>query len=170
MTLSCPRCETSLREAQLEESLLHTCPSCEGTWYPEAALSSVTDHSLNELKNSVLQPSLVADRLETIDLDKPISCPVCAKGMIRYRYTMSCDVVLDECLEHGIWLDDGELGTLMTFLEDLYRGVEESKDRLTSSVTDKNLEYLEELSRESGGHALSSGVLEALFQVHSRPR
>ena len=90
--------------------------------------------------------------------------------MMRYRYTVSCDVVLDECLDHGIWLDDGELGSLMTFLEELYKGVEETRDRLAASVTEKNLEYLEELSQEPGVEISPSRVLEALYQVHSRPR
>lgn len=171
-SLSCPRCQTPLQEAKLEESTVHPCPNCEGTWYPEEALSSVTDRSLSELSGSVLQPSLVGDKLETVDLEKPISCPVCAAPMMRYRYTMTCDVVLDECLDHGIWLDDGELGSLMTFLEDLYKGVEDTRDRLASGVTETNLEYLEEeLSREEPGVEISpSRVLEALYQVHSRPR
>ncbi len=160
-----------MREARLAESRLKTCPNCEGTWYPGEALSAVTDHSLSELQESPLRPSLVADRLQSVDLEKPIDCPVCARPMMRYRYTMTCDVVLDECLEHGVWLDDGELGTLMAFLEQLYRGVDQSVERLASGVTEKNLEYLEGLCQDGdGSHALSSGVLEALYQVHHRPR
>jgi Zn-finger nucleic acid-binding protein len=159
-----------MREARLGQSKVRTCPKCEGTWYPGEALGAVTDHSLSELKDSVLQETLVADKLEAVDLDKPIDCPVCSRPMMRYRYTMSCDVVLDECLDHGVWLDDGELGGLMIFLEDLYQGAEDSRDKLSAGVTDKNLEYLEDLCCSSAGNTLSSGVLEALYQVHSRPR
>jgi Zn-finger nucleic acid-binding protein len=160
-----------MRDAQIDDCKLKTCPNCEGTWYPGEALGAVTDHSLSELKKSALEPTLVADRLEAVDLDKPVFCPVCSRPMMRYRYTMTCDVVLDECLDHGVWLDDGELGSLMTFLEELYRGAEDSRDRLSSGVTEKNLEYLEDLyQEEGGGNALSAGVLEALYQVHNRPR
>lgn len=168
--MNCPRCETEMREAWLGDSRLQSCPACEGTWYPGEALGQVTDHSLSELKSSPLEPTLVADRLESVDLDKPVDCPVCARPMMRYRYTMSCDVVLDECLEHGVWLDDGELGSLMSFLEELYQGANDAGDRLSSGVSEKNLEYLEELCREDGDSALSAGVLEALYQVHARPR
>lgn len=171
--MNCPRCATEMRDANLRESAVKTCPNCEGTWYPGEALGAVTDHSLSELEESPLEPTLVADRLELIDLEKPVRCPVCSRAMMRYRYTMTCDVVLDECLDHGVWLDDGELGGLMRFLEELYEGAEEHRDKLASGVTDKNLEYLEELCRQrdgSEGGTLSSGVLEALYQVHSRPR
>ena len=168
--MNCPRCQSEMRDAQLEESQLKTCPKCEGTWYPGEALGAVTDHSLAELKQSPLEPSLEADRLDTVDLEKPINCPVCSRPMVRYRYTMTCDVVLDECLEHGVWLDDGELGSLMAFLEELYQGAEAKRDRLSTGITEKNLEYLEELCRDGGNNNLSAGVLEALYQVHHRPR
>lgn len=168
--MKCPRCETEMRDAQVEESFLKTCPKCEGTWYPGEALGTITDHSLSELKESALQPTLEADKLEIVDLEKPIDCPVCSRPMMRYRYTMTCDVVLDECLDHGVWLDDGELGSLMSFLEELYQGAENSRDKLAAGVTERNLGYLEDMCRESGGNVLSSGVLEALYQVHNRPR
>lgn len=168
--MNCPRCSTPMRAAQIGASHLKSCPGCEGAWYPGEALASITDHSLAELKDSALEPSLVADRLETVDLDKPIDCPECLRPMMRYRYTMSCDVVLDECFDHGVWLDDGELGSLMAFLEELYCNVEGDSGRLASGIVEKNLEYLEELSRSSPGELLSLGVIDALYQVHSRLR
>lgn len=167
--MKCPRCSTDMREARIEESLLQTCPSCEGTWYPGESLGTVTDHSLRELRESALKPTLDADKLEKIDLEKPIDCPVCACPMMRYKYTMSCDVVLDECFDHGVWLDDGELGSLMAFLEELYQG-QKRGSTLSSGIIEKNLQYLEQLSRASSGDALSASVLETLHQVHQRSR
>lgn len=169
--MDCPRCGSRMRDAQVHGCALKTCGECEGTWYPGEALGTVTDHSLSELRQGPLKETLVADKLEAIDLEAPISCPRCARPMMRYRYTMSCDVILDECLEHGVWLDDGELGSLMKFLEDMVGVDEETEERLSLGVMEKNLEYLEELSRSSeGASPLSGGVLEALYRVHSRPR
>ncbi len=156
--MNCPRCTSKLNDFRLHGCTLKSCPHCEGTWYPGEALGRVTDHSLSDLEKGPLQPTLVADKLEAVDLELPISCPRCSKPMMRYRYSMNCDVVLDECIEHGVWLDDGELGSLMTFLEGMYADVESLGSQLVADAT------------ENGGRVLSSGVLEALHQVHSRPR
>lgn len=168
--MKCPRCQTDLKDVTIDNNIVKACSRCEGTWYPGEALGEVTDHTLAEIEKSDLQPALVADHLELVDLDEPINCPQCQRPMMRYRYTMTCDVVLDECLEHGVWLDDGELGSLMAFLEDLYQGVEKERNKLASGVTEKNLEYLEELSRSPASYNLPGSVLEALHQVHRRQR
>lgn len=144
--MKCPRCQAEMRDTKAYGCTVKTCPKCEGTWYPGETLGRVSDHSLSELREGPLRPTLVADKLETVDLQAPILCPCCERPMIRYRYTMGCDAVLDECLEHGVWLDDGELGSLLEFLESILGPDEDPNE------------------------PFSSGVLDALHQIYSRPR
>jgi Zn-finger nucleic acid-binding protein len=170
--VNCPRCQLALTEVALPECKVATCAGCEGTWYPGEALADVTDQSLGQLYRGPLQPTLVADRLETVDLAEPISCPVCARPMMRYRYTDHCEVVLDECGQHGVWLDDGELGTLMAYLETLQEGVDALQDQLMEEDDrSSNLPLLEQLCRsQAPGGAVGAGVLSTLQQMHQRPR
>jgi hypothetical protein len=45
------------------------------------------------------------------------SCPVCGAAMTRSRYTSNCPVQIDECDQHGLWLDTGEIKDLQVFIE-----------------------------------------------------
>lgn len=165
--MNCPRCSTELRTVAIEQSEVQACPNCEGAWYPDEALGEVTDHTFGELKKTALGETMVPDQLAKIDLDKPIDCPECGEKMSRYTYSLTCPIVLDECSEHGVWLDDGELGTLMQYLTDLDKRVGEKQDLL---VNERNLAALEELSKSPTFYSLPNSVLATLNAVRSRNR
>ena len=114
--MNCPRCSTELKEivfAELNDSQVYMCPSCEGAWYPRKALNEVAQTERDWLENTEISAVLEADKLHLIDLDAPVNCPLCDEEMKRYEYALAPEVELDECPEHGIWLDDGELGVIM---------------------------------------------------------
>jgi len=165
--MNCPRCQKELNSLTLEASELKVCPNCEGTWYPGEALAEVTDHSLKELVQSDLKPNMVGDQLAKVDLDKAIDCPECGKEMIRYKYTLTCPIELDECEQHGIWLDDGELGSLMQYLTDLDKRVGALTER---TLSERNLATLQELSRSPAAYSLPGNLLATINMVYSRER
>ncbi len=112
----CPRqCGIELRPIKVEgiPAEINLCEKCEGAWYSQEALGAITDANSIELASSELGVVLVADHLETADLDQPLNCPVCGQGMARFSYALSPDLKIDECMDHGTWLDDGELGTIL---------------------------------------------------------
>ena len=165
--MNCPRCETALKAVTIEDSQVHACPNCDGTWYPDEALGEVTDFTFSELKETELSPSLVPDKLARVDLDKAICCPQCGKEMARYTYSMTCRIELDECSEHGVWLDDGELGTLMQYLTELDKRVSAKE---ASLATSRNFETLAELSRSPSYYSLPTNVLATLNSLYNRDR
>lgn len=165
--MNCPRCQTELTSVQIEDSEVNVCSNCEGTWYPDEALGNVTDHTLQELKSSDLSPSMVGDQLAKVDLDKPICCPECGEKMARYTYSMTCEIVLDECPEHGVWLDDGELGTLMQYLTEMDERVSAKEKEALSA---QNVKALEELSKSPTFYSLPSHVLATINSVYTRER
>jgi Zn-finger nucleic acid-binding protein len=165
--VNCPRCSTDLTAVAIESSNVMACSNCEGTWYPDEALGDVTDHSFSELKETALAQSLVPDQLAKVDLDEPVNCPQCQKQMSRYTYSLVCPIVLDECIEHGVWLDDGELGTLMQYLTELDKRVGAKQEEVLSG---RNLSTLEELSKSPTFYSLPGNVLATLNAVHSRAR
>lgn len=165
--MNCPRCAHGLNDVLIDESVVKACPNCEGAWYPGEALGCVTDLTFNELKHTALKPSMVADQLAKIELDEPVNCPRCGVQMSRYTYSLTCPIVLDECPAHGVWLDDGELGTLMQYLTELDKRV---GARQESVLQARNLEALEELAKSPNYYALPSHVLATINAVYSRAR
>lgn len=168
----CPRqCGVELRPVNVEgvPTEVHLCDKCEGAWYPQEALVAVTDtSSTNLVASSDLGVVLVADHLETVDLDQPLACPVCGQGMARFSYALSPDLKIDECMEHGTWLDDGELGTI---LEQLARREKEAQPG-PELETERAAAQAELDAAAKGGSILNpfSLTIRALNALFSRSR
>jgi len=97
--LLCPRCAEMLDRAF---EGVWPCPRCEGLWIAPATLDAAfgdprwpPGHAM-WWRNS-------------------IECPECAvEGKATVMTArMSRDVIVDQCADHGVWLDRGELGRLM---------------------------------------------------------
>jgi Zn-finger nucleic acid-binding protein len=146
--MNCPRCSTALNEvlfSDLDDSQVHMCPKCEGAWYPRKALNEVAQSERDWLENTEIAAVLEADKLDLIDLEAPVNCPVCADEMKRYEYALAPEVELDECPEHGIWLDDGELGVIM-------ERISENRE-----LSDKAREDVERVRKEMGMDEAAKG-------------
>ena len=109
--MRCPRCHIDLRPVNVSETHVYLCDECEGAWYPVGSLTAVGQTSRESVAGTELAVSLVGDKL--VDLEHAARCPICRIIMNRYTFSLAPEVKLDECLEHGTWLDDGELGTIM---------------------------------------------------------
>jgi Zn-finger nucleic acid-binding protein len=102
----------------LEEIRVHLCDRCEGAWYPLGSLSAVGQTSRLSVAQTDLSVSLIPDK--KTDLEATARCPVCADTMSRFTFSLAPEVKLDECLEHGTWLDDGELGTILDSIAEVH--------------------------------------------------
>lgn len=113
----CPRqCGGQLRQVTLENlggAEVYLCQECEGAWYPHGSLGSVGQSSVDTLEASDLAVTLEGDKVDKVDLEAEAACPVCFKTMNRFSYLLAPSVKIDECPEHGTWLDDGELGEIV---------------------------------------------------------
>jgi len=95
----CPRCGEILDPAFAGIS---SCLRCEGLWISPAALDP-------SFRAPAWPPG------ESRWWRRSIECPDCAfegkRTMMAAR--VSCDVIVDHCPDHGLWLDRGELARLM---------------------------------------------------------
>ncbi len=114
--MTCPRCQTEMKQVMVSHVPVDMCPNCEGSFYDGDELEAIMETPIEELEKSELAPVLVADKLDCIDEDENLDCPRCGEPMVRYRYLITSDIVLDECPDHGIWLDDGELTKMLDYL------------------------------------------------------
>ena len=114
--ISCPRCSIALRKAKL--GLI--CRKCDGCWLKFEELDKALAAPEEQLKAWGLKATLTPDKPE-IDLQMSINCPICTQKLRRFPYLMDSGIMVDVCSEHGMWLDDGELGAIRSYLE--YTGV-----------------------------------------------
>jgi Zn-finger nucleic acid-binding protein len=77
------------------------------------------------LHASPLAVTLLAEPPET-ELVTPVDCPVCGARMAQFLFSPGCKILLDRCTEHGIWLDHGELGDVISYVQATLRDQEQS--------------------------------------------
>lgn len=123
--LDCPRCHQPLQR----RSLGALCSRCEGCWLGFDQL----DHALRlpgeRLECSELEPTLQEGDSVPVEVELPVRCPQCRLRTRRQVYLMDSGVVVDVCREHGMWLDDGELTKMRTYLQ----ATEGQSERLTEA-------------------------------------
>jgi len=122
MDIFCPRCTEPLRLTPKYPGDSGTCPSCKGLWLSWDSLDK-------KLLARIRRLSSVAPDLATSLADEtwaPIFCVWCAATMGQRIYKGAdsrnsgsgrggrpVDVDIDECAEHGMWFDAGELEKLL---------------------------------------------------------
>ncbi|MBS2035206.1 zf-TFIIB domain-containing protein [bacterium] len=111
--MNCPRCPGELREVKVGRGLAHVCRGCEGCWFDGKNLERILDGE--QIVGTPLGVSLVGEE-HGVALEAPVHCPRCARLMRRYEYGGDSQVILDACPDHGVWLDDGELGSLLEYV------------------------------------------------------
>ena len=115
----CPRCDVQLHSVDLQVCdglVIERCQKCLGIFFDPGEVGALLDTSVSHvyevdfvrLKTIVEQEGSTDFRQVTY-----VSCPVCRKLMNRSNNGSRSGVIVDECREHGIWLDGGELGRLL---------------------------------------------------------
>ena len=92
------------------------CPQCEGLWLPRSSLGALAQMPEEALARSAFAATLEADHPE-VGLGDPLHCPECAQPLLRFIYASDSVVTADLCRTHGLWLDDGELGSILEYLK-----------------------------------------------------
>lgn len=108
--MNCPACHEALIVVEREGIELDWCLECRGLWFDEGELEL-----LGEKAGRVLDPEdLGRGAGESIGRGTR-RCPRCRRKMQQLALAAGADrsVQVDRCPHHGIWLDRGELGSLM---------------------------------------------------------
>jgi uncharacterized protein len=113
--MNCPVCREPLVVVERDSIELDWCPWCKGLWFDAGEIEL-----LAERFEGVHGPDLAS--LAAVEIDEAVRpCPRCEVAMAKVGAGDSPRVVIDRCPRgHGMWLDHGELGTL---LGQLGRGV-----------------------------------------------
>jgi Zn-finger nucleic acid-binding protein len=117
---TCPDCMVQLDSIDIGENdrfVIEKCERCFGLFFDHNELESLLEKSvagtywINRQKlHSLIQHPLHKD---TVLYRK---CPECSKIMQRKNYMNRSGVIMDVCLEHGVWLDAGELKQIQEWI------------------------------------------------------
>jgi Zn-finger nucleic acid-binding protein len=123
-SLACPACRdgTRLAHRSLANAAepIDECPRCAGLWLPSALFQDLVQHAQSRSLSSAADgrasraPSAVATARPG-PLYRP--CPVCGQLMRRHNFGRVSGVILDSCLEDGVWFDADELPGILRFIE-----------------------------------------------------
>ena len=120
--MDCPRCGLSFSQQEYEGEKVSFCSTCWGHWLTRSQLDNIVkniQYKFSKLERDVVLSTMTREG----DVDRQgsekqiINCPECANAMERKNYVSGCMIKIEECPEHGIWLDTGEIKDLQIFVE-----------------------------------------------------
>jgi Zn-finger nucleic acid-binding protein len=116
--LACPRCRTPEHQPMMEPAELggihlDECPACGGVWLDQGTFERIMNSA--EAQSHALS-MLGVRRGATERKVHYLRCPLCNELMSRRNYAGRSGVIVDFCMEHGLWFDGGELRSVVEFI------------------------------------------------------
>ncbi len=115
--VDCPGCSNPM-EVDVERGIeIHRCIGCAGLWLDPGELESMVD---DPGPTSADLPKLREGMKDVRVPTGPVryrKCPRCTQVMARRNYGSHSGVVVDECRQHGMYLDPGEFEAIETFIK-----------------------------------------------------
>jgi Zn-finger nucleic acid-binding protein len=158
----CPCCRRVLRSTRVDEQPLEECDECSGQFVSHPALQHIL------LAHAPPTKLRGAGYSRPSPLSEPVryrECPVCSEVMLRKNFAGASGVVVDVCPVHGLWLDRGELATMIEFAA---TGAWRQAERDTAERTEarKSLDaWMQELRLGAPQHGASTGGLGEISRV-----
>lgn len=119
--MDCPRCQLGMTPSEYEGHDVHFCTTCWGYWLTRPQLESIVaggEYQFSRAEaNAVQQSHWLGDVDRQGDESAEVGCPVCGVTMTKRLFAPGAPVEVDECREHGVWLDTGEIKDLQVMLE-----------------------------------------------------
>lgn len=128
----CPADKSPLIVLELDEVEIDYCPECKGIWLDAGELEL--------LLGNAPEAGQLFERMDHKPKvkEKKRKCPICSKKMDKAACGPEQNIIIDKCrLNHGIWLDHGELEALLTAggLDDGHKTVNLLKDMFGKNNT-----------------------------------
>ncbi|MGE5472902.1 MAG: zf-TFIIB domain-containing protein [Ignavibacteriales bacterium] len=114
--MNCPKCNSTLEPAEVENIKIEVCPSCDGIWLDKFEITKILHCDFDSIKTSEISKALEKDKDVSNSKTESIKCPVCSLPMTNTNYLFNDNIKIDMCSEcYGIWLDDGELKEIINY-------------------------------------------------------
>ena len=134
--MDCPRCEGKLVARKYEGIEIDTCNTCEGDWLDLEELLHIVENEEEPISREIaiktLSQAFAGIPSEEHDVDE--LCPHCKTKMKPVNYTYSSGIIIDQCRDHGVWLDKGELEKAQAHAEEWKKKAAQNKDKWASMI------------------------------------
>jgi Zn-finger nucleic acid-binding protein len=118
----CPRCHIPLQtiDLRLERTfLIERCERCLGLFFDPGELEAFLDKAVTNVH--AVDPQRLEEVANVKRRDEYpvtyIDCPVCRRLMNRVNFGYRSGVIADQCRDHGMWLDGGELRQILEWIK-----------------------------------------------------
>lgn len=117
---------------------IHRCTRCDGLWLDPGRLDQIVEmvdepaHRPADLPRLRRRMQAVAPPVGDVRYRK---CPRCQAVMNRRNFGTHSGVILDECVEHGLFLDPGEFEAIETFIG--LGGLQLAKENLEAKLRER---------------------------------
>ncbi len=137
----CPRCKCELKNKNYRNVTIESCPECSGLWLDTSDFSRLT--SEREVYSDDKIP-YEYQKKPLPEIEGYFPCVRCGSFMIRKMFKKISGVIIDICIDHGVWLDDKELEQIRCFIAN--GGLEKHQEYLSNQIV-KNHSDIQKLSR-----------------------
>lgn len=115
---ACPRCvKPKLVNRKVGAFVVDECPGCSGMWVEYETFNRLVDQQAareeTHVKGSRQGGPKKSQLTEKVAY---IKCPACRRMMNRFNFARVSGVIVDECHEHGVWLDSDELEKIAAYV------------------------------------------------------
>jgi len=119
--LPCPECERLMPPTAIAGVSVNECGKCHGLWVTGNAFDLLVNRAIEARKNNhALQLGEVKPRVtgsnpahQQVQYRR---CPCCEGFMHRRNYRKRSGIIIDQCADHGTWLDADELEQIAGFV------------------------------------------------------
>ena len=121
--MTCPICNQPLEKMVHEKWILFVCGECRGAFVTQAVLKRFEKmYESLPMSDEARQAATTGatNKKEIVDVDPDRfyrKCPQCGEHMARRRYHRVSQIVVDECIGHGVWFDPEEFEQAVAFLK-----------------------------------------------------
>lgn len=114
----CPSCAVALEARDVGDAQVLACPTCRGLFVDHLVLNGWMRDRASKAPDED-GAAVFAEEGWRVRYHR---CPRCVTMMNRVNFASGTGIILDVCVEHGYWLDAGELGRITARVRE--RGVE----------------------------------------------
>lgn len=118
--LRCPCCDRFMATRIVGGLDVQECEKCHGLWAPEARFEALVDRATRLVREKAAAGEAAAPRVDGGNpADHKVEyrrCPECDALMGRRNFRKRSGVIIDQCHQHGTWLDAHELERIAGFV------------------------------------------------------
>lgn len=163
--IQCPCCARAMHPREVGGLVVHECGKCNGLWAPKDRFSILVDRAAEAARSRVAAGQPVVPR---VDGGNPAKsqveyrrCPDCDALMARRNYQKRSGVIIDQCHEHGTWLDAHELERIAGFV--LSGRAQRVADAEAERATAREREAADEAVRRVMGTTRAGSAERSIF-------